>query len=283
MIEGRTIDVDGINTYYIDVGEGPTIVLVHGAGATSDAYGGWAPQLKTLSKEFRVVAFDEIGFGRTDMPKDKGYYNRLERVDHAIGFMRAMGIEGAALVGHSEGAFMVARMAIVAPELCSHLILVTTGGTSPRLGGDRDNAWIEAANTAYNWDSLNDVESCIQTYRHLAVTRDPEGEAYLREAYKLAVEAGRVEIFQNMPETETNYDTYLKLQEEYIHPYLKDLKMPALLVWATEDKTVPVERGLMLLELIPDGEMHIFTDAAHMVMYDRADEFNSLLASFCRP
>jgi len=177
---------------------------------------------------------------------------------------------------------MVARMAIVAPELCSHLVLVTTGGTSPRLGGDQDNAWIEAANAAYNWDSLSDVESFIQTYRNLAFKDDPEGEAYLREAYQLAVEAGRVEIFQNMPESETNYDTYLKLQEQNIHPFLKDLKMPTLLVWATDDKTVPLERGLMLLELIPDGEMHIFTDAAHMVMYDRADEFNRLLAAFCR-
>lgn len=282
MIEGRTVDVDGINTYYIDIGEGPTIVLVHGAAATSDAYGSWAPQLEALSKEYRVIAFDEIGFGRTDIPAEKRYYNRLERVDHAMGFLRVLGIKGAALVGHSEGAFMVARMAIVAPELCSHLVLVTTGGTSPRLGGEEDDVWIKAANEAYNWDHLNDVEACIRTHRHLMFKEDLNAEVYIREAYSLAVKTGRVKLFQNLPESETNYDTYLQLQEKYIHPHLKDLEIPTLLMWASEDRTVPLKRGLLLLDLIPEGEMHIFTEAAHMVMYDRAEEFNRVLASFCR-
>ena len=43
--KGRYIDVGGINTYYIDAGEGPAIVLLHGASPTSDGYGAWHRQL----------------------------------------------------------------------------------------------------------------------------------------------------------------------------------------------------------------------------------------------
>ena len=282
MINGRYIDVDGINTYYFDVGEGPAIVLMHGAAPTSEAYGAWAPQLEALSEEFRVIAFDEIGFGRTDIPEEE-YYNRFQRVDHAVGFLRAMEIEGAVLVGHSEGGFMATRIAIVAPELCSRLVIVTSGGTSPLLGGGRDEAWFEAAATAYDWTAVVDEDSYLERHRHLALIMDPDDEPYLRETYRRAVETGRVEIWQNLPEEETDYTAYCRLQEEHIFPHLGDLGVPTLLIWATEDKTVPVERGLKLLELIPNAEMHVFTQAAHMVMHDQAAGFNRILAGFSRP
>ena len=278
---GQYIDVDGVNTYYIDIGDGKTIVLMHGAAPTSDAYGAWHHQIEALSARFRIVAFDQIGFGRTDLPPG-GYFNRDQRVAHAIGFLRAMNIEDAVLVGHSEGGYMVTRIAIVAPELCSHLVIVTSGGTAPMLGS-LDESWVKAAAAAYDVSHLDSEDAYVANRRHLTYNFDPEEQSYLRESYQRALAVGRVEIWQTKrPPEETDMTIYARLQEEHIFPYLKDLETPVLLIWATEDKTVPIERGLALLERIPHAEMHVFSQASHTVMQDRADGFNRLLSGYAQ-
>ncbi|MDZ4737010.1 MAG: alpha/beta hydrolase [Rhodospirillaceae bacterium] len=281
-MQGKYIDAGGCRTYYLDEGKGPAIVLMHGAGATSDAYGAWFRTIPALARSFRVIAFDQIGFGRSDMTKDGRYLNRLERVDHALAFLDALGIDKAILLGHSEGAFMAARMAIVRPSLASKLVLVTTGGTAPRLGGDADRGWMEASSHAYDFRALTENEEAyIGGNSRLGKLQDAEYEAIVRDAYRRAAARNQLEIFRNLPEAETDFLKYVELQEKHIHPHVASLTMPTLLVWATEDRTVPVERGLALMRLLPNADLHVLSRASHMVMLDRTDDFNRLLLAWC--
>jgi pimeloyl-ACP methyl ester carboxylesterase len=281
-MQGKFIDAGECRTFYLDEGKGPVIVLMHGAGATSDAYGAWFRTIPDLARSFRVIAFDQIGFGRTDMPKDGWYVDRLGRVDHALAFLDALGIDKAILVGHSEGAFMAARMAIVRPALVQKLVIVTSGGTAPRLGGKADRGWMAASSHAYDFRALTESEeSYVRGNNRLAKVSDPEFETILRDAYRRAAERNQLEIFCNLPESETNFLKYVELQEQHIHPHLAKLTAPTLLVWATEDHTVPVERGLALMRMIPNADMHVLANAAHMVMFDRTAAFNRVLGAWC--
>lgn len=90
-------------------------------------------------------------------------------------------------------------------------------------------------------------------------------------------------LLANHLSSETNYVEREKVQTIYVLPYLKDLEIPIMLVWATGDRGVVVERGLKLLDHIPGAEMHIFSDAGHNVMHGRADDFNRLLSTWCDP
>ena len=90
-------------------------------------------------------------------------------------------------------------------------------------------------------------------------------------------------MFRNLPRTETEPELYVQLQERFIHPYLPKLTVPTLLIWGAEDATVPIERGLLLLRILSQGDLHVFGRAAHMVMLDRADDFARLLASWAAP
>ena len=84
-----------------------------------------------------------------------------------------------------------------------------------------------------------------------------------------------------MPEKDANLHQYGELQKEYVLPFLPDLKIPILLVWATEDGTVPVSRGLKLLECAPIAELHGFRDSAHNVMHEQSEGFHRLLRGWC--
>jgi pimeloyl-ACP methyl ester carboxylesterase len=278
-VEGRFIDAGGYRTHYLDQGEGPVVLLMHGAAVAIDAHLTWHSTIDRLSRSFRVLAFDQPGFGRTDMPKGGRYMNRLLRVDHAFAFLDRLGVERAILVGHSEGAFMAARMAILRPELAARLVIVTSGGTAPRLGGELDREWMAASKAAYDYKAGADSEEdFIRANSTLRRTNDPAIERLFRENYRRAVASGQIEMFRLRSPEETDIERYTLLQEEHIHPYLPQLAMPVLIVWAAEDPTVPVERGLRLARLVRQADFHVFARASHMVMFDRQRDFNRLLA-----
>ena len=281
-MNGTYHNVNGTRTYCLDVGDGPPVVLLHGAAVAVDAYVTWFRTIDALKDKFRVIAFDQIGFGRTDMPKDGIYLNRLKRVDHALAVLAALDVTDACLVGHSEGAFMAARIAIVEPARARSLVLVTSGGTAPYLGGEADKEWMAAADAAYNDPSRFDSEDdFVRTSSHLSHYADEHYETTLRENYRRAIEAGQDRMFANLPASDKDYQKYGELQQKYVLPHLVDLNIPALLIWSTDDGTVPVSRGLKLLEAMPSAELHVIRDAAHNVMHDQTAKFNRVLANFC--
>ena len=103
----------------------------------------------------------------------------------------------------------------------------------------------------------------------------------LRDNYRHAKLTGNIDLFLDLPASETDPAEYVKLQEQWLFPHLDALHLPTLLVWAAEDETVPVERGLALMALLPCADLHVFGGARHMVMHDRAEDFARLLSSWC--
>tara|TARA_B100000686_G_C16589703_1_gene862657 strand:+ start:209 stop:1078 length:870 start_codon:yes stop_codon:yes gene_type:complete len=283
-MEGQQLDIDGVSTYVIDRGEGPTVVLLHGAAVGVDAYITWFRTIDALANDYRVIAFDQVGFGRTDLPADGKYKDRLERVDHALSVLAHLNIRNACLVGHSEGAFMAARIAIVAPEFAERLVIVTSGGTAPYLGGDNDEEWIAASVAAYNDPHKMDSEAAfVRGNGHLSRNPDPEYETILIENYHRALATGQDKLFTTLRSSDIDYHRYGDLQKEHVLPFVGELTIPTLLVWADGDATVPVSRGLKLLDMMPSAEFHLFRDSAHNVMHDQAEKFEILLHGFLDP
>jgi 4,5:9,10-diseco-3-hydroxy-5,9,17-trioxoandrosta-1(10),2-diene-4-oate hydrolase len=66
-------------------------------------------------------------------------------------------------------------------------------------------------------------------------------------------------------------------------PLLKDLaKVPhrTLVVWGRDDRTVPLDAGLILLNQLPDSRLHVFSKCGHWAQWERAEEFNRLVETF---
>lgn len=278
MIGGRFIDAGGIRTWVTEAGAGPPLVLLHGASIAVEGYATFHRQMLALSRHFRTITFDQQGFGRTGLPEDGRYRDRLERVDHAVAVLEALGVREACLVGHSEGAFMAGRIAVMRPDLVIRLVLMTSGGTAPALGGALDDDWIAASRRAYDYRSFPDSPDAYVEARDL----DPDEAALQRSAYVRALESGQAAMMRGLHEAgPTDYRAYVQLQERHLLPYLPKLRVPALLIWAADDATVPVARGLALLRLIPGADMHVLGGCGHALTRDRADAVTRLLSCFC--
>ena len=275
----KFVDAHGTRTYYLEAGEGPYLVLLHGGGIGIDARLTWHRNIEPLSEHFRVVAFDQLGFGKTDVPDDPSLFTRLNRAKHAIDLLDVLGISQAVLVGHSEGGLIASKIALEQPGRVSKLVIVTSGNTAPRLGGQRDEAWMRASKDTYNWELASaSVEAFIDNFKQRMLFH-PErvDNELLRTNYYHAERSGNMHNFLNLPPEESEPERYYALAQRLIYPHLPRLKAETLLIWANDDPTVPVERGLRLMEMIPNAEMHIFNHAKHMVMIDASDGFNRLV------
>lgn len=274
----RHLEIGGLDTFLMEAGQGRPVMLFHGASIGVDSWLTWFRCFDALAWDNRVLAYDQPCFGRSGIPGDGAYMDRERRAAHAQAVLDELDLSDATLVGHSEGGFIATRLAIENPGRIRKLVIVTSGGTSPRLHDERDAAWMAASAEAYDYPGRAvDEDTYVRSEGHLKTREDPLFEAILRRNYRRAFETGTARCLLDEGTSRAGYGNYTALQERLILPHLAQLTIPTLLVWAGNDPTVPVARGLALADMLSASEMHIFPRAGHWVMHEEATGFNRLL------
>ena len=198
---GNYVDAGGLRTFYLEKGAGPTIVLMHGSSVAIDSRVTWFKNIDALAERFRVIAFDQPGFGHTDMPREGRYLDREERARHALDFLDVLGLKSVTRVGHSEGGYIGTRIAIEQPDRVAKLVVVTSGGTAPRLGGDLDLPGMAASKLAYDFASRMTNEIIfLETAENSTFTRDDEFMNMMKANYSQARKSGNFDIFKQVAE-----------------------------------------------------------------------------------
>jgi 2-hydroxy-6-oxonona-2,4-dienedioate hydrolase len=67
-----------------------------------------------------------------------------------------------------------------------------------------------------------------------------------------------------------------------VNEELRSLRVRTLVVWGSNDRGSPVEKGLLLFQLIPGAEFHVFDRCGHWPMWDHTERFNTLVRGFLR-
>ena len=115
----HTLHANGIRQYFVEAGEGPPVILLHGFPETSFA---WRHQIPALAERYRVIAPDLRGYGETDKPAS-GYDKRTMAQD-IVALMDALGLAKVALVGHDRGARVATRFAKDHPQRLDRLVVM---------------------------------------------------------------------------------------------------------------------------------------------------------------
>ena len=112
-------EVDGLALHYVAAGRGPVVVLLHGLGGFAES---WRDTIEALATRATVFALDLPGFGRSAKPRTTYRLGYFASALH--GFLDAMGIAQASLVGHSLGASVAVTYALTHPARTERLALV---------------------------------------------------------------------------------------------------------------------------------------------------------------
>ena len=251
---------DGVRLHYIEAGSGPSIVFQPGWTMPAEI---WEPQIRALSKRFRVVALDPRSQGKSDRSASGDYpARRAADIREVIDRLK---LAPTVLVGWSLGA--TEAMSYVDQFGTSTLRgLVLVDGV---IGRDQD-----ADIVAGYWTRMKAFQTKRAEYIHdfvRAMYRTPQSEAYLK---KMTAAAMRVPADSAVLMLLNTYISGLDLR-----PALDKLDKPVLFVGTPNTKA----QAEMLQQRKPAARVEMFTNAGHALFVDEPNRFNELLAEFAAP
>lgn len=128
---GQHFDSDGVDIYYTLAGAGEPVVLLHGFAVQSDLNWRLPGIIRSLARDFQVIAPDLRGHGRSGKPHDPGRYG-IEMAEDVVRLLDHLGIERAHVAGYSLGGFVALKLATLHPERMLTLSALGSGWESPQ-------------------------------------------------------------------------------------------------------------------------------------------------------
>lgn len=267
--DDRFITVDGLELRYRTWGEPgpdrPVIVLVHGFGNSLQSFRLLAP---LLAGECHVVALDLPGFGLSAKPVDHDYGNAGQA--RTVGaFIRALGLDGAVVAGHSLGGAVALRVAASEPGI-SGLVLMNPGIITTGV----------PAITQYLFFPFQRVNAKLfgnREFRGSAIRgsfADPS--IITEEVLDELMLASRSEGY--LAGTTSLMGQYTPPGSEI--PLLAQVRVPVLIVWGGQDRSKPEGEFEQLRELLPGSEAVLVPAAGHYVHEEAPDESAAAILAF---
>ncbi|WP_405970760.1 alpha/beta hydrolase [Streptomyces sp. NBC_00988] len=257
----RFVSVDGVRTHYLEAGEGPPLVLLHSGEFGGCAELSWEYLIGPLSENFRVLAPDWLGYGRTDKIHDFGG-KRGRMLAHLRRFLEVMEIGRADFVGNSMGAtWLTQEAALVPPGLPVNRIVVLSGA-----GYVPDNAY---RRMTLDYDCTPEgMRRLLSAIFHSPVwSTDP---AYVERRNTLATAPGAWEAVAaarfKSPLTPPRSSHGQPDRTEY-----ELVTAPTLLIAGKEDKLREPGYATGLAERIKGCELLVIPDCGHCPNIERPD------------
>lgn len=272
----RWVEVDGIDTAYLDTGgAGPVVLLVHGLSSHA-AF--WQHQVDALAEDHRVLAVDLPGFGASDRPDAP--YTPPWYAEHLVSFLDVLQIERVHYVGHSMGGQIGLTLALEHEERLSSLILAAPAGIEtfrPGHAAWMSEYWTEAR-TLYSAEV--DVR---RSFGMVFAQPDEHAEQLLAERVQL----GQHEAFRGTSVAVSRCVS--GMLEHPVHERLPEISVPTLIVFGRRDALIPnpIFNGGRTAAVahegqsrIPGAELVLIRGAGHAVQHDAPDLFNQAAQDF---
>jgi len=263
--ESKFIKVNGHTVHYTKQGEGKPLILLHGfAGSTYT----WRHLIPLLTDHYTVYAYDLLAFGLSDKPPD-GNYDMASYADFLIGFMDALKLPSANLVGHSMGGVIIGYAALVAPSRIDKMVMIEPGFYA-------------------------DTAPSFLKYMFFPLNRIMARQFYSRSMRKRFLLAS----FHNKSLlTEEVIDTYMiptrtpnaldamahMMTSVTIKKYegvSTKITRPTLLVWGERDKGSPPEDAKRLNREIQGSKLATVKECGHYVQEEKTQELAKIIIDY---
>ena len=242
----------GVRLHYAEQGdrEGEAIIFIH---AYADSWFSFSRVLNLLSPQYHAFAPDKRGHGQSDRPRC--CYTADDFVADIDAFMDAVGLEVAALVGHSSGGMIAQGAALAHPDRVSHLVMIDSVAT------------------------LLTNEVVVRAADEIRALRDPISPNFIREFQEGA-------IFRSVPEEFMSglVSESLKVPARVWRDYydgvvltidhstrLREITAPTLVILGERDSMFTVEEQARLVEAIPDATLRVYPQTGHSPNWERPE------------
>ncbi|MBP7377440.1 MAG: alpha/beta hydrolase [Pyrinomonadaceae bacterium] len=257
----KSVIVFGAKINYVETGDAtkPTVIFLHGLGGS---VANWQTNTAAFAQNYRVIAIDQVGFGKSDKPSLK--YRVGTFVDFLDKFMSELKIEKASLVGNSMGGWVAAMMAIKYPNRVEKIVLADAAGIVP---ANFSNEQIYQLNNSTR-DEIRGNMKLIFANPMLQ-----NNEALVDTFMTARVMAGDGGTINSIIES-------IKRKEDFLNDRLGEIKKPTLIIWGKQDGLLPVADATTFKNGIAGSELVIFDQCGHVPQFEKAADFNKAVLEF---
>lgn len=265
--QGRFVTVDGVRLHYLDRGEGPVLVLLHGNGVFADDFA-YSGIIDKAAEHYRVIAFDRPGFGYSERPRNRVWTPQAQArlLHHAL---QEIGVDSAIVVGHSLGTLVALSMALEVPDFVRGLVLLSgyyypslrvdvplLSGPAIPLLGDVLRYTVSPLTARMLWRPLTK-----KMFAPLPV--DPR---FQHISPWMALRPGQLRAAA--ADNALMVPAALALSKRY-----PELKVPATIIAGTQDRVVDFgHNSERLHERVKDSELQLEPGVGHMTHYADPDK-----------
>ncbi|RMI28288.1 4,5:9,10-diseco-3-hydroxy-5,9,17-trioxoandrosta-1(10),2-diene-4-oate hydrolase [Nocardia stercoris] len=255
------------------VGNGPTIVLLHGGGPGASSWSNFAKNIPVLANDFHVLAVDQPGFGKSDKPTEHPQYF-VHSSSALKDLLDTLGItERVHLLGNSLGGGTATRFALDFPDRAGKLVLMGPGGLSTNLFAPDPTEGVKLL-SKFNFEPTKEnLEAFLRIMVFDQKLITPE---LVEERFASASEPESLAATRAMGKSFAGAD----FAKGMIWRDAFKLRQPVLMIWGREDRVNPIDGALVALKMIPRVQLHVFGGCGHWAQLEKFDEFNRLATDF---
>ncbi len=262
---------NGLNHYYEQAGEGPSLVLIHGAFGDARM---WEPQWRHFSPKYRILRYDLRGHGRTGV-SNLDRYTMETYAEDLVSLLNALSIDSAVVCGLSWGGGIAQAFAVRHPQRLKGLVLAgSTVSMSVTLGEKLLRYVLLPKSVMLLMIRMMSVERFVRFSFWLAgltlgrdwLHRDEQTLEYVRQSM---LQIDRTE--------------YLKIWDAIygfdLQP-LERISCPTLVLVGERDANMVLRHKDEILRRIPDAEERVLPAAYHAMTMEQPEAFNEALEDF---
>ncbi len=255
---------NGRKIHYLDHGEGPVVVFLHGSGAGASGHSNFKGNYPYFAQVgFRVIVPDLIGYGYSDKPDDVEYPLQFFAENVTL-LLEHLGIDEVVLIGNSLGGAISLHIALEQPKLVKKMLLMAPGGVEEQAA----------------YGAMPGMKIFFETF-----AGEPSKENLKRFLSEALVHDQSVVDDELLDERwyvfqQQNPQAVKTMQVPNMASRLGELEMPVLVMWGLNEKIMP-ETGINILAKgIKDVKIILVSNCGHWVMVEHRDFFNRMAEDF---
>lgn len=249
---------------FFDSGKGFPLVFLHGFCESNKI---WQDLSRELSDEFRIVCPDLPGFGKSPLP-DQQF--SLEQIgDIIVQWLKDSGMKQCMVIGHSLGGYISQEILRKHPDFAHSIGLLNSA------------AFADAEEKKENRNKLigfiheQGVAPFLKTFVP-SLFYPPTAERFAAVIDQITEDGLMIK-----PETVTHYAAAMRDRRDSID-LLKNYPEKILLISGEHDQNVPLEKTLKMAKYLPESQVHIIPESAHMSLFEQSQMCYDAIRSFAR-
>ncbi len=262
-LEEKTIQVGEFNVRYLEGGQGPSVLLVHGFGGDKEH---WTRFARKLTDNYHVIALDLPGFGESSRIQGLAY-GAMEQAVRLEAFRKAAALGKVHVVGNSMGGMIAAVFVRQYPEQALSLTLIDSAGIRSPKPSDLYKELKEGRNPLL----VQKREDMDRLFNFTFVNPPSIPSSVIDQLYAKSKEhyAWNQQIFAEISATPS-----------IVEEALPFIKAPLLVIWGDKDRVIHVSCTKVIQKLKPEAEVKIISDCGHAPMIEKAEETSAIYREF---